>query len=96
MTDADDVWNLNKGIASPSQAAGVDAHYYAGVVDDFYGDVFNRNSLDDQGLKIVSKVHYDRRYCNAFWNGAVHDLRRRRRHAPACRSPAVSTWTATR
>ncbi len=69
MTDADDVWNLNKGITSPSQAAGVDAHYYAGVVDDFYGAVFNRNSLDDKGLKIVSKVHYDRRYCNAFWNG---------------------------
>jgi Zn-dependent metalloprotease len=69
MTDPDDVWNYNKGIASPSQAAGVDAHYYAGVVDDFYHDVFARNSLDNKGLKIVSKVHYSSRYCNAFWNG---------------------------
>ncbi len=69
MTDPDDVWDSNKGIASPSQAAGVDAHYYAGVVDDFYRDVFARNSLNDNGLKIVSKVHYSSRYCNAFWNG---------------------------
>ncbi len=69
MTDPDDVWDYNRGIDSPSQAAGVDAHYYAGVVDDFYGAVFGRNSLDDQGLQIVSKVHYSTRYCNAFWNG---------------------------
>ena len=69
MTDPDDIWDYNKGTASPSQAAGVDAHYYAGVVDDFYGQVFNRNSLDNQGMQIVSKVHYSSRYCNAFWNG---------------------------
>ncbi len=70
MTDADDLWNSNRGIASPSQAAGVDAHYYAGVVDDFYGDVFGRDSIDGNGMQIVSKVHYDRNYCNAFWNGS--------------------------
>jgi Zn-dependent metalloprotease len=69
MTDADDVWDFNRGVTSPSQAAGVDAHYYAGVVDSFYGDVFNRNSIDDKGMKIISRVHYDRNYCNAFWNG---------------------------
>ncbi|NUR07591.1 MAG: peptidase M4 [Nocardioidaceae bacterium] len=70
MTDPDDVWNNTKGTTSPSQPAGVDAHYYAGIVDDFYRDTFARNSLDDNGLRIVSKVHYDRHYCNAFWNGA--------------------------
>ena len=70
MNDPDDIWDLAKGIASPSQAAGVDAHYYAGVVDDFYADVFGRDSLDDRGMTIVSKVHYDRRYCNAYWNGS--------------------------
>ncbi len=69
MTDADDVWDFNRGVTSPSQAAGVDAHYYAGVVDSFYGDVFNRDSIDDNGMTIVSRVHYDRNYCNAFWNG---------------------------
>ena len=70
MTDADDIWNLNNGHHPPSQAAGVDAHYYANVVDDFYGDVFGRNSIDDNGMQIISIVHYDTNYCNAFWNGA--------------------------
>jgi bacillolysin len=69
MSDSDDVWDLNDGIDSPSQAAAVDAHYYAGVVDDFYAVVFGRNSLDNQGMKIISKVHFEKNYCNAFWNG---------------------------
>ena len=69
MTDSDDVWDL-PGNTSPGQAAGVDAHYYAGVVDDFYSDTFGRNSIDDNGLQIVSVVHYGQAYCNAFWNGA--------------------------
>ena len=54
MTDADDVWDL-PGMTSPGQPAGVDAHYYASVVDDFYGDTFGRNSIDDQGMKIISR-----------------------------------------
>jgi bacillolysin len=70
MTDADDVWDLSRANwASPDQRPGVDAHYYAGVVDDFYGEVFNRDSIDDQGMTIVSRIHYSRHYCNAFWNG---------------------------
>jgi Zn-dependent metalloprotease len=35
----------------------------------FYRDVFNRNSLDDAGLELVSSVHYSVRYENAFWDG---------------------------
>ena len=70
MTDPDDVWDMSApATLSPSQAAGVDAHYYADVVDDFYGDEFGRNSIDGNGMTIVSTVHYDVGYCNAFWNG---------------------------
>ena len=69
MTDADDIWDL-PGNTSPGQAAGVDAHYYAGVVDDFYSDTFGRNSIDGNGMKIISVVHYGQGYCNAFWNGS--------------------------
>lgn len=68
MTDGNDIWNL-LGNKSPAQQAGVDAHYYANVVDDFYGDTFGRNSIDDAGMQIQSFVHYGNRYCNAFWNG---------------------------
>ena len=50
MTDPDDVWDrTSPPTLSPSQAAGVDAHYYANLVDDFYGNVFSRNSIDDDG-----------------------------------------------
>lgn len=70
MTDADDVWDLDRGNRSPSQPAGVDAHYYAGVVDGFFASTFGRDSIDDKGMKIISVVHYGNRYCNAFWNGA--------------------------
>lgn len=70
MTDADDHWVLNRNITrSPAQAPGVDAHFYGAVVDDFYGDTFGRNSIDDNGLTIVSSVHVQNRFCNAFWNG---------------------------
>ncbi len=49
--------------------AAVDAHYYAGVVYDYYKSKFNRNSLDGRGMGIKSTVHYSRNYVNAFWNG---------------------------
>lgn len=50
--------------------AAVDAHYYAGVVYDYYKNKFNRNSLNDRGMTIKSTVHYSRNYVNAFWNGS--------------------------
>lgn len=70
MTDADDHWNFNlPKWRSPSQAPGVDAHFYTNVTDDFYGDTFGRDSLDDNGMQMISTVHYANRFCNAFWNG---------------------------
>jgi bacillolysin len=70
MTDTDNHWNLVGTITrSPSQPAGVDAHYYAGVVDSFYNDEFGRDSVNDNGLTIVSSAHLMNGLCNAFWNG---------------------------
>jgi Zn-dependent metalloprotease len=37
---------------------------------DFYRDVLNRNNVDDQGMELVSSVHFDNDFDNAFWNGA--------------------------
>jgi bacillolysin len=70
MVDADDQWNLTQpAFRSPDQRPGVDAHYYADVVDDFYGSTFGRDSIDDEGMQIISTVHFANRFCNAFWNG---------------------------
>jgi Zn-dependent metalloprotease len=50
--------------------AGVDAHYYTGLVYDYYKKVHSRNSWDNNGTSLRSVVHYLSRYNNAFWNGA--------------------------
>jgi bacillolysin len=63
MTDADNVWN------SSAQRAGVDAHYYAGKVYDYYKNTLGRNSFDGNGASIYSGVHFSTNYNNAFWEG---------------------------
>ena len=42
----------------------------AGATYDLYFDVYDRNSIDDKGMRIDSTVHYGSGYDNAFWNGA--------------------------
>ena len=46
-----------------------EAYDYSGATYDFYKTLFNRNSLDDRGMSLVSSVHLGRNYNNAFWNG---------------------------
>jgi Zn-dependent metalloprotease len=36
----------------------------------FYKDVFNRNSIDDHGMTMMSSVHYGTDFNNAMWNGS--------------------------
>ncbi|WP_027410551.1 M4 family metallopeptidase [Anoxybacteroides tepidamans] len=59
----------NNAWTASSQAADVDAHYYAGVVYDYYKNTHGRNSFDNNGATIRSTVHYSYQYNNAFWNG---------------------------
>ncbi len=78
FTDANDVWD------SSTQRAGVDAHYGAAVVYDYFLGVHGRQGIDGNGgpgsisaaassttSLIGSRVHYGRNYNNAFWNGSV-------------------------
>lgn len=37
---------------------------------DFYRDVYKRNSIDDEGMELISSVHYGHLFHNAMWNGA--------------------------
>jgi Zn-dependent metalloprotease len=46
------------------------AYDNVGITYDFYRQVFQRNSVDDQGLPLLSTVHYGRGFDNAFWNGS--------------------------
>ena len=45
------------------------AHNYAIATYDYYYNNHGRDSIDNAGMTLVSRVHYDRNYNNAFWDG---------------------------
>jgi Zn-dependent metalloprotease len=67
--------NMKRGENDPATGdAEVDEAYgYAGDTYNFYKQIFNRNSVDDHGLRLNSTVRYredpDEPFDNAFWNG---------------------------
>lgn len=46
-----------------------EAYDGSGKTYDFFFKAYERNSIDDRGLRLDSTVHYGRDYNNAFWNG---------------------------
>jgi Zn-dependent metalloprotease len=46
-----------------------EAHDGAAAVYELFSRVFERDSLDGKGQRLVSTVNYGRNYSNAFWNG---------------------------
>jgi Zn-dependent metalloprotease len=52
-----------------TDVAANEAYDGLGATFDFYFDVFDRDSIDDEGLKLLATVHYGDHYDNAFWNG---------------------------
>lgn len=49
----------------------LDAHWGSEMVYDYYLSQHNRNSIDDNGFKLRSYIHYDVNFGNAFWDGSV-------------------------
>ncbi len=41
----------------------------SGKTYDFFNKVYERNSMDDRGMRLDSTVHYNVEYNNAFWDG---------------------------
>jgi len=61
-------------VRSEGQAAGSDpavneAYDGLGHTFDFYLEMYQRNSIDGQGLPLNAIVHYGQNYDNAFWDG---------------------------
>ncbi len=46
-----------------------EAYDGSGVTYDLFFDAYGRNSIDNNGLKLDSTVHYQKGYDNAFWDG---------------------------
>jgi Zn-dependent metalloprotease len=75
------VYNANNGAALPGQLVRSEgdppskvpsineAYDGSGATYNLYKDVYGRNSIDDKGMPLISSVHYQTNYDNAFWNG---------------------------
>ncbi|MCK5847162.1 MAG: M4 family metallopeptidase [Bacteroidales bacterium] len=66
FTDTDNYWN---NVNTQQDEIATDAHWGMEMTYDYYFNKHNRNSIDGNGFKLVSYVHYSTNYANAFWNG---------------------------
>ncbi len=64
FTNSSSAWN----VTGFDQAA-ADAHWGAEKTYDYFQTIHNRNSIDGNGFALLSYVHYDVNYVNAFWDG---------------------------
>ncbi|MBI2332076.1 MAG: M4 family metallopeptidase [Chloroflexi bacterium] len=58
-----------EGDPPTSDAAVNEAYDGSGSTYDMFFNIYERNSIDDHGLKLNSTVHYQKGYDNAFWDG---------------------------
>ncbi|HSG45552.1 MAG TPA: M4 family metallopeptidase [Anaerolineales bacterium] len=59
----------NEGDGPTSDAAVDEAYDGSGATYDLFKDIYDRNSIDANGMRLDSTVHYKKGYDNAFWNG---------------------------
>lgn len=63
--DNDNNWTT---LEHPFDKYAHDAHWAAEKIFDYWKTVHNRNSIDNNGLRMLSQVHYKTNYNNASWN----------------------------
>jgi len=59
----------NEGDPVTGDAAVDEAYDGSGITFDLFSNIYNRNSIDNNGMRLDSTVHYQKGYDNAFWNG---------------------------
>jgi Zn-dependent metalloprotease len=59
----------DEGSAPVDDIAVNEAYDGSGATYDLYSAIYGRNSIDNNGMKLNSTVHYDKGYDNAFWDG---------------------------
>ncbi len=69
--DGDQLWYVKSGDAfSGWDPVAVSAMHNARLVYDYYLNTFQRKSIDDKQMNLMSVIHFQQDYNNAFWNGA--------------------------
>jgi len=66
FTDTDNYWN---NVNANHDEVATDAHFATQMTYQYYLEKFGRHSYDDNNAKLISYIHYDNNYANAFWNG---------------------------
>jgi len=69
QTDLPGVLVRGEGDGPVKDVAVDEAYDYAGDTYDFYMTAYERNSIDDRGMRLDSSVHYDQQFDNAFFDG---------------------------
>ncbi len=64
--DSNNFWNAFNPVKNKYA---IDAHWGTEVTYDYFLNIHNRNSIDNQGFLLRSYVHYGNNYVNAFWDG---------------------------
>ena len=59
----------NEGDGPVADVAVNEAYDGSGATYDLYSEVYSRNSIDGNGMRLDSTVHYKKGYDNAFWDG---------------------------
>jgi Zn-dependent metalloprotease len=68
-TNTDFTNTTNTWTITTSNQAATDAHFGAESTYDYFWQKHSRNSIDGNGYKLLSYVHYSTNYVNAFWDG---------------------------
>jgi len=68
-TDLPGTTVLGEGDPAAHDDAANQAYTGTGATYDLYFSAFQRNSIDNRGMNLLSTVHYSQKYDNAFWNG---------------------------
>lgn len=66
FTDTDNYWN---NFNANQDEAATDAHFASQMTYKYFYETFGRLSYDNNDAKLISYIHYDDNYANAFWNG---------------------------
>ncbi len=71
FTDNDNNWTAAEYDNAAKDNAALDAHWGTIQTYDYFKNVHGRNSIDGNGAKLKSYIHFDKGYINASWNGSV-------------------------
>ncbi len=60
---------MKEGDPGSTDQTANDAYQLSGFVRDYFRDTFGLQSLDNAGIDLISNIHFQRNYNNAFWDG---------------------------